>query len=433
MSDTATTTCTSDDLGWQYYRTMFSGHTKDVAGAEIASIYKRSTTRGSVRLDYMDLPRYLSGKAAGSFQRPISASPPDTKYAAMLSRCRLELDMIRRVSWTCGYTYRHLVYRSGVPSIEHLWPDQVEVTPDPADPRNWAAIRAVAVILDETTKLLYTRNDNSTWTMQTVYRNNGQKYPGTKTDTRLVCPVMPVRTVLQTTLSDGPDPFVLDMTKGLARKLTATEFRTIYRTSQMWRKRGSDGYSEAGIGGVASPELESAPDAVVEVEAGGDVGVVQSQADAVSDLDYTLGWLRLGCVILNLPPEVFPFVSRSETGAARQLDFQPLQEVRELDRAICDELLTDIAVSWGEQLRKWGYDPQGVNVRTVAPQSPPPSDWLQWAQAVDYMAARGLTSYPYELSKIRGYPLASAEDLVKRNIASYKAYRGMSGLTEPSA
>lgn len=428
MSDVLTTI---DDLTWQNYRTVFRGRTKDIASAEISSIYKKSTTRGSVRLDYMDLPRYLSQKAAGSFQRPLSTSAA-VPYAGLLSRCRLELDMIRRVSWTCGYTYRHLVYRSGRPSIEHLWPDQVEVKEDPNDPRNWDAVLSVGVILDEVTKLVYTRQENGTWLMQRFNRSTNKEVTTYEPDTRLVCPVMPVRTVMQTTLHDGADPFVLDMTKGLARKLTATEFRTIYRTSQMWRKRGTDGYAGAGISGVASPELESAPDAVVEVEAGGDVGVVQSQADAVSDLDYTLGWLRLGCVILNLPPEVFPFVSRSETGAARQLDFQPLQEVRELDRAICDELLSDIASDWGVQLRKWGYDPAAVSAKTVAPQSPPPSDWLQWAQAVDYMAARGLTSYPYELSKIRGYPLAAAEDLVKRNIASYKAYRGMAGLMEPS-
>jgi hypothetical protein len=411
-------------LIWQDYRLMLAGRTKEVVEAHVAGIYSKAAGRAKVLTDYMDVVPYLCGKAAGAFGLPLAVTPADGPVSAMFSRDREEWEQAWQVAWACGHTFLHLVKRSGRVDVEHLWPDDVTVVADPSNPRRWDLALSVSLVLDNDTALVYAREAGddgrgTTWRMETKDRATGKARTDKATVEHLpCCPVMPLTNGRQATLNDSPRSFIRDLGVALGRKMTATEFRSVYRTSQMWRKSENGGN---GAFNPLAPQMEAAPDAVIELGPEGAVGVVESSATVTSDLDAQLGWLRLACVMLNLPPDVFPFVSRSETGAARQQEALPLQNLQERDRSLADEALARALFVWRPLFKAYGMNVEGASAKTVAPAEAVPTDRLQEALGIEKEWELGLTDPTYVFAKRRGYGMTAAKDRVAANQRSYKA------------
>jgi hypothetical protein len=403
---------TDPDAIWTAARAVMEGQTYQIVTEQLARVYVRTYRRGGLRTEYLPVAERIMDEGAAAFALPpnVQGGEGYRNLRALVLGHREELDYAWRCRRFVGSHYLHLVRRKGRVAIEPLWGNQVTATPDPDDPTRWESALEVRIHADEDRDIVYARDDAGGWTMH-------EEVGGASTGARTPIPGLPVLRLRRTYspyLVPLPDRTVLDIHVGAGLRLSDIEFRRVYRVAQMWRRR-----SGQAIGAPVSPEtpkVDAATDAIIELEADEQVGMVESSLSPGSDLDYLERWLRLAAKILGLPPRMFDPAPRSETGAARAWDYWPEERARQADRAQADEMLVGMLLAWAPILEAWGVPCAGAVVRVVAPPEPPPSDAKQYAEGLRALMGLGLESPAHVKAGEAGVSFAAAEEIVRRNI-----------------
>lgn len=398
VETTIQTTTTNDIADWQDYKLLFNGQSKDMVTLRVARRFQNAYSRGQLTVEYLPIFDYMISTAAGAYAlRPNIQGTPS--WVSLINR---SLDAIRQaweLRYAAGASYLHLAFRSGQPHLECVWPDSVKVEADPLDPLNWSAILS-ATITTAGGDLVY-RRDGSSWLM--MY---GESEP-----VRLpALPLWQLRKKPGLNLNPPCDMQLADLVGSLGCKLSEIEFRRVFRTSITFRKTDTGGESLNPL----APKTEVSADTIQELRVGEDFGVVESNLKPLEDLEYVVEWLRLAALLMGLPPELLESRSRAETGAAKEVDWAPLKLLRSNDRSSADNWFAGWVLDATPLLRQYGVEPG--TVKAVEPATGYPGDIRSWVEAIDMLVARGATTWAYEMSKVKGYPLGSMESLIADNM-----------------
>jgi len=398
---------------WSEYRECFGSQLDSLVARHVVATYRKASQRARVRTVYLPILPYVCDTAAGAMDLPFRLTGPH-EAADLLKRWRPTLARAWKARYAAGSCYLHVARRKGKLGLDLLWGDSLAITPDPEAPNEWEHIVSVEIPTAASGKLVYRRQPDGTYTSEQI-TEAGASYP---LATHPILPVIPLYRSDPDTLQPPPDRTLLDLQITSGLQLSDIEFRRVYRTNQMWRRSEMSEENKAKGGS----DIEASPDAVLELGANDQVGLLESSLRPADDLAYIEGFLKMAAKTLRLPPELFLSGGRSETGAARAWDFRPLLEIQETDRCAANEWLAQFIEQIRPILAVEGILRPGdeLTAKCVPPKLPLPGDLLQYALGVEKLMQLGLTSPVREVATREGTGYSEAEKIVKANIKQNK-------------
>lgn len=397
---------------WEEIRMVLEGRSKEVCETYVMQTFKKASTRKAIRTHHFPVMGYLASVAAGAFALPLRVSGVGKVEAEVVKGWRSVLDMAWKFRMCAGYSLVHLRQGDGgewLPEI--LYPQNVRATANVRYQARWD--KAIKVEIDTPEGLLIYERLGSGKYAATVADGEGANYLGELPALPIFCfSRLPMGSLLP-----PPDSTILDLHVGTALQLSHTEFRMRFRTAQMYRKSTMVEANKQNGGS----DVDSNPDAILELGETDSVGLVESGLKASEDIAYVVQTLALACRMLGLPPELWDQGSRSETGAARAWDWRPLLLLEQTDRAQADEAMAGLFSAWALLL---GPAFATVRARTSPPKTPDPADRASHAAGVKAECELGLTSVVREISRREGCSFSEAERIYKENLKAAKKLSG---------
>jgi hypothetical protein len=182
-----------------------------------------------------------------------------------------------------------------------------------------------------------------------------------------------------------------------ARHLSKAAHDYVYRLNQPWAK----GLPSCGR------QIRFGAHLLLDLGDEGAVGSLQTQDTFGSGIDGLINALRLVLRLYGLPPEMLGTVSRSETGAARQVDESPLTSMQAMRRTAIDNDVAKTTAQWAAIL------PPG-EIEFVCAKPPPliPTDKAQYIAGIKAEMTIGLTTPALVMSEAQRIPVTEAQKKV---------------------
>jgi hypothetical protein len=177
---------------------------------------------------------------------------------------------------------------------------------------------------------------------------------------------------------------------------------------------------------VKPVSLSLASDDAWEIPNGETATTISSNIDSTKEIEYVAEYLRFMILLMGLPPELLDNRSRAETGAAKEVDFDPIWQAAERDRERASLWLVDFGEWMRPAFEAFGLVDSGsrLDLFALSPKQPVPTNLQSWAQGMDGAAKLGLVSLIREVASRSRIPLGDAKARWKENLKEYRDATG---------
>jgi len=239
-------------------------------------------------------------------------------------------------------------------------------------------------------------------------------------------PVFPSYRRFHGELVPKPDTSLLDLQTSEAEMLSQLDHRRFYRLDKVIvSSQLADGHT------IQPVEVKAGHHYVWAIGTGETASVVAQSFISKEELEYVEKYLRYCLIMMGLPAEIIDNRSRAETGAAKEVDYGPIQKHEDADREQANEWAREFMAWCMPMLTSYGMLPDGqdVSVSSVPARRPKPKDLQSWVQGLTMGAEVGAIDLVREYSVANKVGLSQARKELLANAAFYRKLKAIAAGT----
>ncbi len=415
---------TTDQAIWRDYRRIMEGQTRTVVREHLAKVFPDAWSQGAIPVRYAEVIEFLLTKTAPSFEDPLAVAVESTESRRRLARLmrlwRPALSLNWRTMASAGASYLHLAWRDR-PELDHVYGDQIKVTPDPDSPTSWDRVIQIDLLAGDK-RIRYTRGEAGVILVE-LRTHDGKLLEEPVDSGWTMMPVYPTYRRATGKLTPPPCPTMLDLQTTIAEMLSHIDHRRTYRVDKPVVTRMGVKPTD----GVAAVELKMGMNNAWVLSDGESMQMLESSIDSAREIGYVDSYARMAIMFMGLPPELLDNRSRAETGAAKEIDYGPVWEAQDRDREKANEWLVGFIEWCRPALEKAGAVSLNEDRSVFVPpprQSLPQKDRQSYAQGTGELAEMGLVNIAQEYARINRVTLEKAKKEVSANAKLYRTLTG---------
>jgi len=371
---------------WEELRHLWYGRHQVVMDSFYAKNWPNSWKQGTITPVYAHVLRWGAKWLAPSTTWPWSCSAQDDGVAAILRSWVPALRTARAIQRLAGQAWVHLALREGLPIVDMVWGDMLDVTVNARFPNHIQSCKSIRLSL-ASGYVEYSRTADGLveavlWPDPQIggpaevirYAGGLPEYPLIGWYRDDIDHVMP-----------GLSQVWLQHQKTVNEQLTDIEHTRRYLPGQDIIKTDA---REA----LECQELPRGQDKIIRLNQDEDYQRIASTGTQSESLNSVKTYLKLMALLEGLPPDIIDIESYAQTGAAKAIDAAPSWDIVMQDYKQTQEQVDALVLQFAPYLEYWAYNTAGMKIELPKPRPPAIGDPLHREQAADARWARGVES-----------------------------------------